>query len=78
MAGARPKALRVLGTLPSDAPRDLLGPWQEDLNAASRHRGAVLQELASLPDVVRCLGGGVAVAEIVAAVESIAGWWPDA
>jgi hypothetical protein len=48
------------------------------LNAASRHRGAVLQELASLPDVVRCLGGGVAVAEIVAAVESIAGWWPDA
>jgi hypothetical protein len=60
------------------SPRDLLGPWQEDLAAASRHRAAVLQELASLPDVVERLGGRVAVGEIVTAVEDIARWWPDA
>jgi hypothetical protein len=59
------------------APSDLLGPWQEELTAASRHRAAVLQELAALPDVLQRLGGRVALLEIVTAVEDVARWWPD-
>jgi hypothetical protein len=64
-----------LGRLP---PQDLLRPWQENLTSASRHRAAVLQELAALPDVVHRLGGKEAVAAIVVAVEDVARWWPDA
>lgn len=59
------------------APSDLLGPWQEDLTAASRHRAAVLQELAALPDVLERLGDSDALLEIVTAVEDVARWWPD-
>jgi len=57
---------------------DLLWPGQEDLAFASKHRAAVLEELASLPDVVERLGGRVAIGEIVTAVEAIARWWSDA
>jgi len=60
------------------SPQDLVGPWQENLMTASRHRAAVLEELASLPDVVECLGGSAAITEIVTAIEDVARWWPDA
>src|SRR2546422_7507693 len=51
------------------SPVDLFQPWQDDMVLASAHRSAVLQELASLSEVVVRLGGNTVVQEIVTAVE---------
>ncbi len=58
-------------------PSDLFLLWQKSLPAMStRSRKDLLQDLASMTEVIYKLGGEVAVGETLLATQSVRHWWP--